>query len=110
MNASTLEVMRTPERRASTGASNAPAVASPPDSKQKVMRRPSLRTTAMDHAVTDEPQSSAGHVRRGSGASSSDSLVVGFLFLLPRHVLTFVPYLKGRSPCGLKQRDLAGER
>lgn len=76
MNASTLEVMRTPERRTSSTSLGATAttVMSPPDaSKQKVMRRPSLRTTAMDQTISTDTHQSA-HIRRDS--SSSDSLVV----------------------------------
>ena len=78
MNASTLEVMRTPERRTSSSGAPASAASPPEAAKQKLMRRPSLRTTALDHTQDDpQPQS---HVRRGSGASSSsDSLVVRFI-------------------------------
>lgn len=83
MHASTLEVMRTPDRRGSATASTVADSASP-EIKQQVMRRPSLRSTAMDQVSKEEP---APSVRRGSGSSSSDVLVAEALVDLNKEVL-----------------------
>jgi hypothetical protein len=99
MNASTLEVMRTPERRGS--ASAAAALSTPPpgggagagqgEAKPKMLRRPSLRTAALEPAAAAhaEPMNHvAPPIRRGSGGSASaDSLVAEALGDLNKEIL-----------------------